>query len=79
MAGYLFVYVQGAVPQAVGIHRDKQARHEAAFAADPGQAEPALVIGKVPGWWVSTNQNPAIEKPMMMMYSIAAIPIWVRA
>ena len=38
----LFVNVQGAVPQAVGIHRDKQARHEAAFAADPGQAEPAL-------------------------------------
>src|SRR6185369_4067829 len=39
---YLFVYVQGAVPQAVGIYRDEQARHEAAFAADPGQAEPAL-------------------------------------
>ena len=45
----------------------------------PERLNQPLVIGTVPGWWLSTNTSPATASPIRMRYSTSAMLTWARA
>ena len=45
----------------------------------PERLNQPLVMGTVPGWWLSTNASPATASPIRMRYSTAAMLTWARA
>src|SRR5689334_13022967 len=45
----------------------------------PDRLNQPLVIGKVPGWWLSTATRPQIAIPTRIRYSTSAMLTWTRA
>ena len=45
----------------------------------PDRLNQPLVMGSVPGWWLSTRTRPATARPIRIRYSISAMPTWVFA